>query len=201
MVYLFLRQVSHQPQESKEEAESGHSEDDSALLSSICYRVHSRSCLLTPSALSRPGYTDTEDRTTNQLPDTSRLRPQDTSKPQINRGERLLFMNLVTYTYIYIYISHCLFFLIFGVKYESDFSCQPSQDRPFTHKNVIWNIINIFFEKTCYWKLFLTTGIKRFKGRNKCLWNVMADFLGCSFVWNLSSSFSKRYLDHLLGGF
>uniref|UniRef100_A0A671PHF6 SH2 domain-containing protein 4A-like n=1 Tax=Sinocyclocheilus anshuiensis TaxID=1608454 RepID=A0A671PHF6_9TELE len=73
--------------ESKEEAESGHSEDDSALLSSICYRAHSRSCLLTPSALSRPGYTDKEDRTTNQLPDTSRLRPQDTPKPQINRGD------------------------------------------------------------------------------------------------------------------
>uniref|UniRef100_A0A672LB23 Uncharacterized LOC107574531 n=1 Tax=Sinocyclocheilus grahami TaxID=75366 RepID=A0A672LB23_SINGR len=73
--------------ESKEEAESGHSEDDSALLSSICYRAHSRSCLLTPSTLSRPGYTDNEDRTTNQLPDTSRLRPQDTPKPQINRGD------------------------------------------------------------------------------------------------------------------
>uniref|UniRef100_A0A673G8D9 SH2 domain-containing protein 4A-like n=1 Tax=Sinocyclocheilus rhinocerous TaxID=307959 RepID=A0A673G8D9_9TELE len=79
--------VSHQPQESKEEAESVHSEDDSALLSSICYRAHSRSCLLTPSALSRPGHTDKEDRTTNQLPDTSRLRPQDTPKPQINRGD------------------------------------------------------------------------------------------------------------------
>uniref|UniRef100_A0A8C1YKR5 Zgc:100829 n=1 Tax=Cyprinus carpio TaxID=7962 RepID=A0A8C1YKR5_CYPCA len=79
--------VSHQPQESKEEAESGHSEDDSALLSSICYRVHSSSCLLTPSALSRPGCKDTEDRTTNQLPDTSRLHPQDTPKPQINRGD------------------------------------------------------------------------------------------------------------------
>uniref|UniRef100_A0A8C1STM8 Zgc:100829 n=1 Tax=Cyprinus carpio TaxID=7962 RepID=A0A8C1STM8_CYPCA len=75
------------PQESKEEAESGHSEDDSALLSSICYRVHSSSCLLTPSALSRPGCKDTEDRTTNQLPDTSRLHPQDTPKPQINRGD------------------------------------------------------------------------------------------------------------------
>uniref|UniRef100_A0A9J8BXE8 Zgc:100829 n=1 Tax=Cyprinus carpio carpio TaxID=630221 RepID=A0A9J8BXE8_CYPCA len=73
--------------ESKEEAESGHSEDDSALLSSICYRVHSSSCLLTPSALSRPGCKDTEDRTTNQLPDTSRLHPQDTPKPQINRGD------------------------------------------------------------------------------------------------------------------
>lgn len=82
-----LENVSHQPQEPKEEAESGHSEDDSALLSSICYRAHSRSCLLTPSALSRPGYTDTEDRTTNQLPDTSRLHPQDTPKPQINRGD------------------------------------------------------------------------------------------------------------------
>ncbi|XP_016116475.1 uncharacterized protein [Sinocyclocheilus grahami] len=82
-----LENVSHQPQESKEEAESGHSEDDSALLSSICYRAHSRSCLLTPSTLSRPGYTDNEDRTTNQLPDTSRLRPQDTPKPQINRGD------------------------------------------------------------------------------------------------------------------
>uniref|UniRef100_A0A9J7YI57 Zgc:100829 n=1 Tax=Cyprinus carpio carpio TaxID=630221 RepID=A0A9J7YI57_CYPCA len=58
------------PQESKEKAESGHSEDDSALLSSICYRAHSRSCLLTPS-----------------LPDTSRLHPQDTPKPQINRGD------------------------------------------------------------------------------------------------------------------
>uniref|UniRef100_A0A672LJQ0 Uncharacterized LOC107557060 n=1 Tax=Sinocyclocheilus grahami TaxID=75366 RepID=A0A672LJQ0_SINGR len=56
--------------ESKEEAESVHSEDDSALLSSICYRAHSRSCLLTPS-----------------LPDTSRLHPQDTPKPQINRGD------------------------------------------------------------------------------------------------------------------
>uniref|UniRef100_A0A671N682 SH2 domain-containing protein 4A-like n=1 Tax=Sinocyclocheilus anshuiensis TaxID=1608454 RepID=A0A671N682_9TELE len=63
--------------ESKEEAESVHSEDDSALLSSICYRAHSRSCLLTPSALSRPGYMDMEDRTTSQLPDTSRLHPQD----------------------------------------------------------------------------------------------------------------------------
>ncbi|XP_059382529.1 SH2 domain-containing protein 4A [Carassius carassius] len=80
-----LGNVSHQPQESKEEAESGHSEDDSALLSSICYRAHLGSCLLTPSALSRPGCIDTEDRTTNQLPDTSRLRPQDTPKPQINR--------------------------------------------------------------------------------------------------------------------
>uniref|UniRef100_A0A8C1UC22 Zgc:100829 n=1 Tax=Cyprinus carpio TaxID=7962 RepID=A0A8C1UC22_CYPCA len=58
------------PQESKEKAESGHSEDDSALLSSICYQTHSRSCLLTPS-----------------LPDTSRLHPQDTPKPQINRGD------------------------------------------------------------------------------------------------------------------
>uniref|UniRef100_A0A8C2FV49 SH2 domain-containing protein 4A-like n=1 Tax=Cyprinus carpio TaxID=7962 RepID=A0A8C2FV49_CYPCA len=56
--------------ESKEKAESGHSEDDSALLSSICYQAHSRSCLLTPS-----------------LPDTSRLHPQDTPKPQINRGD------------------------------------------------------------------------------------------------------------------
>lgn len=59
------------------------------------------------------------------------------------------------------------------------------------------NISKIVFEKTCYWKLydladlFLTTGIKRFKGRNKCLWNIMEDFLGCSFVWNLSSSFLK----------
>uniref|UniRef100_A0A672LEI9 Uncharacterized LOC107557060 n=1 Tax=Sinocyclocheilus grahami TaxID=75366 RepID=A0A672LEI9_SINGR len=79
--------VSHQPQESKEEAESVHSEDDSALLSSICYRAHSRSCLLTPSALSRPGYMDMEDRMTSQLPDTSRLHPQDTPKPQINRGD------------------------------------------------------------------------------------------------------------------
>ncbi|XP_026090392.1 SH2 domain-containing protein 4A-like [Carassius auratus] len=77
--------VSHQPQEAKEKAESGHSEDDSAVLSSICYRAHSRSCLLTPSALSRPGYMDMEDRTTNQLPDTSRLHPQDTPKPQISR--------------------------------------------------------------------------------------------------------------------
>uniref|UniRef100_A0A8C1UBP3 Zgc:100829 n=1 Tax=Cyprinus carpio TaxID=7962 RepID=A0A8C1UBP3_CYPCA len=79
--------VSHQPQESKEKAESGHSEDDSALLSSICYQTHSRSCLLTPSALSRPGYMDMEDRMPNQLPDTSRLHPQDTPKPQINRGD------------------------------------------------------------------------------------------------------------------
>ncbi|XP_052392703.1 SH2 domain-containing protein 4A-like isoform X2 [Carassius gibelio] len=77
--------VSHQPQEAKEKAESGHSEDDSAVLSSICYRAHSRSCLLTTSALSRPGYMDMEDRTTNQLPDTSRLHPQDTPKPQISR--------------------------------------------------------------------------------------------------------------------
>ncbi|XP_067279092.1 SH2 domain-containing protein 4B [Pseudorasbora parva] len=82
-----LDHVSHQPQESREEAESGHSEDDSALLSSICYRAHSRSCLLTPSALSRPAYTGTQGMTTNQLPDNSRLQPHDTPKPQINRGD------------------------------------------------------------------------------------------------------------------
>lgn len=102
MVYLFLLQVSHQPQESRNEAESGHSEDDSALLSSICYRAHPRSCLLTPSALSRPAYTDTEDKTTNQLPDTSRLHPQDTPEPQTNRGESLMFMYPTSLPYVFV---------------------------------------------------------------------------------------------------
>lgn len=95
-------QVSHQPQESREEAESGRSEDDSALLSSICYRAHTRSCLPTPSALSRPACTDTEDKTTNQQPDTSRLHPQDTPKPQINRGESLVFMYPSSLPYVFL---------------------------------------------------------------------------------------------------
>ncbi|XP_051532865.1 uncharacterized protein LOC127428488 [Myxocyprinus asiaticus] len=82
---LPVENVSHnQPLVSKEEAESGLSEDGSALLSSICYRPH---FLPTHSAPRRPAHTDIEDKTTNQLPDTSRLHPQDTPKPQINRGK------------------------------------------------------------------------------------------------------------------
>lgn len=80
-----LEYVSHQPQESRGDAESGQSQKDTAILSSIW--PHLRSCPLTPSAPSSPAHTDTESRTTNQLPDTSRLRPQDTPKPQINRGK------------------------------------------------------------------------------------------------------------------
>jgi len=109
MVYLFLWQVSHQPQESREEAESGHSKDDSALLSSICYRAHPRSCLQTPSALSRPVYTDTEDTATNQLSDASRLHPQDTPKPQINRGESRVFIYPSSLPYVFV----CCLFLIY----------------------------------------------------------------------------------------
>lgn len=87
MSSLPVENVSHQPQEKREDAESGQSDNDSALLSSVCYRPHIRSCPLTPSAPSSPAYTDTGARTTNQLPDTSRLHPLDTSKPQINRGK------------------------------------------------------------------------------------------------------------------
>lgn len=60
--------------ECREEADSGRSQDnDSALLSSICYQAHSRSSLQTPAALS------TEDET--------RLRPPDTPKTQSSRGD------------------------------------------------------------------------------------------------------------------
>ncbi|KAA0720195.1 SH2 domain-containing protein 4A [Triplophysa tibetana] len=79
--------VTHQPQESGDNAESGQVENHTAILSSICYRPHLRSCPLTPSAPSSLTHTDTEARTTNQLSDTSRLRPQDIPRPQINRGK------------------------------------------------------------------------------------------------------------------
>ncbi|XP_051960230.1 uncharacterized protein zgc:100829 isoform X1 [Xyrauchen texanus] len=85
---LPVENVSHnQPLDSKEEAESGLSEDGSALLSSIYYRPHLTSFLPTHSGPRRPAHMDIEDRTTNQLRDTSRLHPQDTPKPQINRGK------------------------------------------------------------------------------------------------------------------
>lgn len=60
--------------ECREEADSGRSQDnDSALLSSICYQAHSSSSLQTPAALS------TEDET--------RLHPQDTPKTHSSRGD------------------------------------------------------------------------------------------------------------------
>ncbi|XP_051537595.1 uncharacterized protein LOC127431261 [Myxocyprinus asiaticus] len=90
---LTVENVSHhQPQESTEKAESGWSEDDSALLSSICYQPRMRSFLQTHSALRSPAHIDTEERMTNQLPDTSRFHPQDTPKPQINRGKDFQMM-------------------------------------------------------------------------------------------------------------
>ncbi|XP_056587433.1 SH2 domain-containing protein 4B isoform X2 [Triplophysa dalaica] len=79
--------VTDQLQESSDDAESGHSENHTAIMSSICYRPHLRSCPRTPSDPSSLPNTDTEARTTNQLPDSSRLRPQDNPKPQINIGK------------------------------------------------------------------------------------------------------------------
>ncbi|TRY58472.1 hypothetical protein DNTS_002080 [Danionella cerebrum] len=74
--------VSHQPQEPKEEAESGRSRDDSALLSPVCFRPHSRPGLLTPSSHTRP-----EDSMTNHVLESSRLLPLDVSKQHVSRGD------------------------------------------------------------------------------------------------------------------
>ncbi|KAL7853763.1 hypothetical protein AOLI_G00206070 [Acnodon oligacanthus] len=73
------------PVESVRKAEEDAEEDDSAPLSSICYRPHFRAIPKTASILHNLGPQDTQEKTSLSI--ASRLRPHAPPEPHTNRGK------------------------------------------------------------------------------------------------------------------
>lgn len=109
--------------------------------------------------------------------------------------ELFLIVNHLFSYYASFFMQNILFYY-----YYTDIYFQPSQDSSicFCIRTFLWK--GMLLESL--WSgmaVFVTIEIEQLKGRNKCLWNLVSDFL-----WLLicsSGSSQKGYLDHLLGVF